>query len=182
MNKKIGLLIGTALLVVALATSVMAASPGAGPGNKLAPVQMTAEQTAMWKDWQQKNFELRKEYVGNLVKMGTLSQADADSRLKLMQMMQDYKMKYNLVGPGKRAKGSAALTDEQKADLQKIFDARIEMQAKRLDTLVKDGKMTQAQADARIVFMKAKNELFLQGGHQGFGGKGERGMGRGPRF
>jgi hypothetical protein len=180
MNKKVGMLIGVALLVVALATSVLFASPGKGPGDRPAPPQLTAEQTAMWKDWHQKNFELRKEYVGNLVKMGTLKQEDADSRLKMMQMMQDYKMKYNLVGPGQRGKGRTALTDEQKVDLQKIFDARVELATKRLDTLVKDGKLTQAQADARIVFMKAKNELQLQGGNAGFGDKG--GKGRGHRF
>ena len=89
MNKKTIAILGTAVLVLSLASVSLAGPMGGGMGmgggrgmgggmgmgpQGQPPAQLTEQQLADWKVWQEKNFQLRKEYIGNLVKSGSLTQ------------------------------------------------------------------------------------------------------------
>ena len=183
MNKKVVLMTGVAALVL-MVGGISLASPmwgggmmGRGPGGMgpgIQPLQLTEAQQSDWKAWQEKNFQLKKEQVQLMAKTGYLTQEQADARIKMMDSNHSFRMKNNLVGPGARL--NAELTDEQKADMKKIAEQRLNLQKENLARLVAAGQITQAQADAKIQWMQ---ERVNAGPGQGFGGPGRGGMGGG---
>jgi hypothetical protein len=196
MKKKSLLIAGVAALVLAMA-SVSMAGPygggmmgggmgiGMGPGmmgggfgpgfQGQAPTQLTEQQKADWKAWQEKNLQLRKEYIGNLVKSGALTQEQADARIKAMEAGFAFRSKNGLVAPG--AMLGAKLTDEQKADMKKLFEQRLAIRKDTLDAYVNAGQITQYQADNQLKWMQDRFNYVME---NGFGGPaGGRGMGAG---
>ena len=151
-----------------------------GPG-RTQPVTLTESQQADWKAWQEKNFQLRKEYIANLVKSGSLTQAEADARIKQMESMHEFRAKNNFVAPG--AMRDVKLTDEQKADMKKMFEQRLAIRKEALASAVKSGQITQAQADNQIQRMQDHFNYRLENGmgpnNGGRGMGGGKGMGRG---
>ena len=202
MNKKVVLMTGVAALVlmvggISLASpmwggGMMGRGPGGGMGPMVQPLQLNEAQQNDWKAWQEKNFQLKKEQVQLMAKSGYLTDEQASARLKMMESNHTFRMKNNLVGPGARL--NAELTDEQKADMKKMAEERLNLQKENLSRLVTAGQITQAQADAKIQRMQ---ERLDTASGQGFGGPGAgrggmsagqcggqgggRGMG-GPRF
>jgi Spy/CpxP family protein refolding chaperone len=191
MNKKTIAILGTAVLVLSLASVSLAGPMGGGMGMSggkgqgrggmgmgpqgQPPAQLTEQQLADWKVWQEKHFQLRKEYIGNLVKSGSLTQAEADARIKQMESMQAFRAKNNLVAPG--AMRNVKLTDEQKADMKKLFEQRLATRKAALAAAVKSGQITQAQADNQIQRMQDHFNYRLENGMGA--NKGGRGMGGG---
>jgi len=74
------------------------------------------------------------------------------------------------------------LTEEQKADMRKLFEQRLAVMMDVLQNYVKSGQMTQEQADARLSWMKDRFELGLKYAGAPRGQGMGRGMGGGPRF
>ena len=125
MKKKPLIIAGVALLATAFATSVFAGpmggmgmgggmGPGMGRGMGMgpgfqgqAPTQLTAEQQADWKAWQEKNLTLRKEYMGNLVKSGALTQEQADARIKAMEAGFAFRAKNGFAAPRRDGRSQA---------------------------------------------------------------------------
>jgi hypothetical protein len=187
MKKKAVIIAGVAALAL-ITAGVTMASPmgrgmmgggfgwGGGPG-RMEPLKLTESQQADWKAWQEKNFQLRKEQVQLMVKSGYLTQEQADAKLKMMDSGHAFRMKNNLVGPGARFTGP--LTDDQKADLKKLAEERLNIQKENLARLVSAGQITQAQADARIERMQTRISNFDQKGFGGPGGPGRGGFGGG---
>ena len=184
MNKKTVAIITLSAFVL-LVAGVSFAAPmwrgekpgGFGPG--IQPMQLTESQQADWKAWQEKNFQLKKERIQLMEKTGYLTKEQAASQLKMMESMQAFKIKNNLVAPGERLK--PPFTDEQKADLKKMAEQRLSDQKDKLARMVKAGLITQAQADAKIQAMQQR----LDKGFDGPGGPGGHGFGpkgRGPGF
>ena len=182
MKKKAVVIAGVAALALMVAGVTMASpmgrgmmgggfGPGGGPGRM-----------------EEKNFQLKKEQVQLMVKSGYLTQEQADAKLKMMDSGHAFRMKNNLVGPGARFSGP--LTDEQKADMKKMAEERLNLQKENLARLVSAGQLTQAQADARIERMQQRiNNIGEKGfggpggpGRGGFGGPGKGGPGGGCRF
>lgn len=197
MNKKIVLMTGIAALVL-MVGGISLASPmwgggmmGRGPGGGMGPggfqpLKLNDSQQNEWKAWQEKNFQLKKEQVQLMAKTGYLTNEQADARIKMMESTHAFRMKNNLAGPGARL--NAELTDEQKADMKKIAEERMNLQKENLSRLVAAGQITQAQADAKIQWMQERmNAAPGQGnGYHGRGNQsgpcgGGRGLG-GPRF
>ena len=202
MSKKAMLIAGAAILVLMVAGVTMA-SPmfgggmmGRGFGPGIQPLQLTESQQADWKAWQEKSFQLKKEQIQLMAKSGYMTNEQADSRLKMMESSQAFRMKNNLVAPGARL--NAPLTDDQKADIKKMAEQRLTLQKENLSRMVAAGLITQAQADARIQSMQERiNSAQDNGfGKPGFGRGGQggpgncaggsfgggRGMMNGPRF
>jgi len=192
MKKKLLIMAGIMALVLSVAAVSMAApwgpgygrgpSYGMGPGWQAqgAP-QLTEAQKAEWNAWYEKNLQLRKEYVQNLVKSGILTQEQADARIKLMEANYNFQMKNGFVGPWRGMGAETQLTDAQKADLRQLFEQRLALRKQMLDSYVQAGQITQAQADTQLAWMKDRFELQLKYGYAGF--RGGRGMGRmGPRM
>ena len=71
----------------------------------------------------------------------------------------------------------AKLTDEQKADMKKLFEQRLEFRKQALADSVKSGQITQAQADFQLQRMQERFNYNLENGFGG--GRGGQGMGRG---
>ena len=205
MNKKSMLLTGVALLVLTV-SSVSMAGPmgggfgggmgrggmgggmgrgmGMGPGMQGQPqVQLTEQQQQDWKALQEKNLQLRKEYIANLVKSGALTQEQADTRIKMMEANHAFRAKNGFTSP--RAMSGAKLTDDQKAEMKKLFEQRLEIRKLALADYVKSGQITQAQADSQLQRMQERFNYNLEngfGGGRGGRGMGRGGMGGGPRF
>lgn len=198
MSKKSMLLTSVAFLVLSV-SAVSLAGPmgggmgrgGMGPGMQgQPPAQLTEQQQADWKVWQEKNLQLRKEYLGNLVKSGALTQEQVDARIKAMEANHAFRAKNGFSAPG--AMYGAKLTDKQRVEMKKLFDQRMAIRKDALDTYVKSGQITQAQADSQLQRMQERFNYALengfgggQGGHgrgMGRGGMGRGGMGGGPRF
>ncbi len=190
MNKKAVVIAGVAALALMVAGVTMASpmgrgmmgggfGPGGGPG-RMEPLKLTEAQQADWKAWQEKNFQLKKEQVQLMVKSGYLTQEQADAKLKMMDSGHAFRMKNNLVGPGARFSGP--LTDEQKADMKKMAEERLNLQKENLARLVSAGQLTQAQADARIERMQQRINNIGEKGFGGPGGPGKGGPGGGCRF
>ena len=187
MKKKAVIIAGVAALAL-ITAGVTMASPmgrgmmgggfgwGGGPG-RMEPLKLTESQQADWKAWQEKNFQLRKEQVQLMVKSGYLTQEQADAKLKMMDSGHAFRMKNNLVGPGARFNGP--LTDDQKADLKKLAEERLNIQKENLARLVSAGQITQAQADARIERMQQRISSMGEKGFGGPGGPGRGGFGGG---
>ncbi len=205
MNKKSMVTLAVTFLVLSMASVSMAGPMGGGMGmgggkgtcggmgmqspQGQAPVQLTEQQLADWKAWQAKNLELRKEYIGNLVKSGAMTQEQADARIKSMEAAQAFRAKNNLVAPG--AMQGVKLTDEQKVEMKKLFEQRLAIRKDALASYVASGQITQIQADNQIKRMqdnfnyKLENGFGSQKGGRGMGGgkgMGRGGMGGGPRF
>ena len=123
---------GLALLTISI-SSVALAGPmgggmmgggmgrgGTGPGMQGKPAaQMTEQQQADWKAWQEKNLQLRKEYLANLVKSGALTQEQADARIKAMEANHAFRTKNGFAVPGSMY--GAKLTDEQKTSVKLFY-------------------------------------------------------------
>jgi len=199
MNKKPIATLAVAILILSLASVSMAGPMGGGKGmgggmgmqgpQGQAPAQLTEQQLADWKAWQEKNLQLRKEYIGNLVKSGAMTQEQADARIKSMEAAQAFRSRNNLVAPG--AMRNVKLTDEQKVEMKKLFEQRLAIRKEALASRVASGQITQAQADNQIKRMqdnfnyKLENGLGSQKGGRGMGGgqgMGHGGKGGGPRF
>ena len=189
---------GLALLTISI-SSVALAGPmgggmmgggmgrgGMGPGMQGKPaVQMTEQQQADWKAWQEKNLQLRKEYLANLVKSGALTQEQADARIKALEANHSFRTKNGFVAPGSMY--GAKLTDEQKKEMKKLFEQRLEIRKQALAEYVKSGQITQAQADQQIKRMQDNFNYKLENGFGGRGkgmggGMGRGGKGNGPHF
>lgn len=199
MNKRSLLIVGVTVLSLSMASAAFAGpmnggfGMGGGPGGRgmglgmqgAPAAQLSTAQQADWKSWQEKNLQLRKEYVGNLVKSGALTQEQADARIKAMEAGFAFRAKNGFVAPG--AMAGAKLTDEQKADMKKLFEQRLVIRKDALDAAVKAGQITQIQADNQ---MKVMQDRFNYNLENGFGarmggrgmGMGHGGMGGGPRF
>ncbi len=193
MNKKSMLLTGAALLILSVSSVSLAGPMGGGFGGGMGrggmgrgmgmgpgmqgqpPVKLTEQQQADWKAWQEKNFQLRKEYLANLVKSGALTQEQADARIKMMEANHAFRTKNGFTTPG--AMHGAKLTDEQKADMKKLFEQRLEFRKQALADSVKSGQITQAQADFQLQRMQERFNYNLENGFGG--GRGGQGMGRG---
>ena len=191
--KKKSLSITVATLLALSLTSLVFAGPmgggmmgngGTGRGNGMGmgagfqgqpPTQMTEQQQADWKTWQEKNLQLRKEYLGNLVKSGALTQEQVDARIKAMEERHAFRAKNGFVAPG--AMSGVKLTDEQKADMKKLFEQRTAIRKEALDSYVKAGQITQTQADSQLQRMQERFNYALEKGFTGQ--KGGRGMGAG---
>ena len=184
---------GLALLTIFL-SSVTLAGPmgggtgrsGTGPGSQGKPAaQMTEQQQADWKAWQEKKMQLRKEYLVNLVKSGALTQEQADARIKAMEANHSFRTKNGFAAPGSMY--GAKLTDEQKTEMKQLFEQRLEIRKQALAEYVKSCQITQAQADQQIKRMqdnfnyKLENGFGARGKNMGFG-MGRGGKGSGPHF
>ena len=204
MNKKSIATLAVALLVLSIASVSMAGPMGGGMGmgggrgmgggmgmgqQGQAPAQLSEQQLADWKAWQEKNLQRRKEYIGNLVKSGAMTQEQADARIKAMEAAQAFRAKNNLVAPG--AMQGVKLTDEQKVEMKKLFEQRLAIRKDALASYVASGQITQIQADNQIKRMqdnfnyKLENGFGSQKGGRGMGGgmgMGHGGKGSGPRF
>lgn len=204
MERKTIVIAGVAALALMVAGVTMASPMGRGMMGGgfgmgrgpvgLEPLKLTDSQQAEWKSWQEKNFQLKKEQVQLMVKSGYLTQEQADAKLKMMDSAQEFRMKNNLVSPGARL--TPPLTDEQKADMKKMAEQRLNLQKENLSRLVAAGQITQAQADAKIEWMQKRINYMAENGFTGHGGPGfggpgmggagqggpGRGMGGGPRF
>ena len=204
MNKKSIATLAVALLVLSVASVSMAGPMGGGMGmgggrgmgggmgmgpQGQAPAQLSEQQLADWKAWQEKNLQLRKEYIGNLVKSGAMTQEQADARIKAMEAAQAFRAKNNLVAPG--AMQGVKLTDEQKVEMKKLFEQRLAIRKDALASYVASGQITQIQADNQIKRMqdnfnyKLENGFGPNKGGRGMGGgmgMGHGGKGGGPRF
>jgi len=191
MKKKSLLIGGVAALILSLAAVSMAGPIGGGMGGgMMGPGMMgggmgmglgfqgqtaplTDQQLADWKTWQEKNLQLRKEYIGNLVKSGALTQEQADARVQAMEAGFAFRAKNGFVAPG--AMVSAKLTDEQKADMKKLFDQRLAIRKDVLAAYVTAGQITQVQADNQLKWMQDRFNYALE---NGFGSQmGGRGVG-----
>ena len=203
MSKK-SILIASMAALVLMVAGVSLASPmwgggmmGRGPGGgfgpgMMQPLQLTEAQQADWKALQEKNFQLKKEQIQLMAKSGYLTNEQAEAKLKMMESNQAFRMKNNLVAPGARL--SEPLTDEQKADMKKMAEQRLDLQKENMSRLVTAGQITQAQADARIQNMQERLNSVSDKGVSGpgrggpcsgpgfGGGPGGRGMMGGPRF
>lgn len=198
MKKKSLLIAGVAALMLSMASVSLAGPMGGGMGGGMgrgmgmgpglqgqAPTQLTEQQKSDWKAWQEKNLQLRKEYMGNLVKSGALTQEQADARIKAMEAGFAFCAKNGFVAPGSMA--GAKLTDEQKADMKKLFEQRLAIRKDALTAAVTAGQITQYQADNQLKWMQDRFNNHLE---NGFGpqmggrgtGMGRGGMGGGPRF
>ncbi len=205
MNKKSMVTLAVTFLVLSMASVSMAGPMGGGMGMgggaKARAVAWNAKSAGTsasaahrttarrWKAWQAKNLELRKEYIGNLVKSGAMTQEQADARIKSMEAAQAFRAKNNLVAPG--AMQGVKLTDEQKVEMKKLFEQRLAIRKDALASYVASGQITQIQADNQIKRMqdnfnyKLENGFGSQKGGRGMGGgkgMGRGGMGGGPRF
>ena len=194
MNKKTIATLAVALLVVSVASVSLAGPLGGGMGmgrggmgggmgmgmgpQGQPPAQLTEQQLADWKVWQEKNFQLRKEYIGNLVKSGSLTQEEADARIKQMESMHAFRAKNNLVAPGSMR--NVKLTDEQKVDMKKLFEQRLATRKEALANAVKSGQITQAQADNQIQRMQDHFNYRLENGMGPNNGGRGMGGGKGP--
>lgn len=194
MKKKSLLIAGVAALILSMA-SVSLAGPmggmgggmmgrggmGMGPGLQGQTTPLTDQQLADWKVWQEKNLQLRKEYIGNLVKSGALTQDQADARVKAMEASFAFRAKNGFVAPG--AMSGAKLTDEQKADMKKLFEQRMAIRKDALAAAVTAGQITQVQADNQLKVMQDRfNNALENGGSLQMGGRGAgMGAGRGGR-
>ena len=202
MNKKSIATLAVAVLVLSMASVSMAGPMGGGMGGGRGmgggmgmgpqgqvPAQLSEQQLADWKAWQEKNLQLRKEYIGNLVKSGAMTQEQADARIKAMEAAQAFRAKNNLVAPG--AMQGVKLTDEQKVEMKKLFEQRLAIRKDALASYVASGQITQIQADNQIKRMqdnfnyKLENGFGPNKGGRGMGGgmgMGHGGKGGGPRF
>ena len=193
MNKKTIAILGTAVLVLSLASVSLAGPMGGGMGmgggrgmgggmgmgpQGQPPAQLTEQQLADWKVWQEKNFQLRKEFIANQVKSGSLTQEEADARIKQMESMHAFRAKNNLVAPG--AMRNVKLTDEQKVDMKKLFEQRLATRKEALANAVKSGQITQAQADNQIQRMQDHFNYRLENGMGPNNGGRGMGGGKGP--
>lgn len=191
MKRKALLIAGIAALMISM-TAVSMAGPmgsvgmmgrggmggGMGPGFQGQTTPMTDQQLADWKVWHEKNLQLRKEYIGNLVKSGALTQEQADARIKTMEAGFAFRTKNGMVGPG--AMSGAKLTDAQRADMKNLFEQRLAIRKDALATAVNAGQITQAQADNQLKWMQDRFSYSME---NGFGGPmGGRGMGGCPKF
>ena len=192
MKKKSLLIAGVAALMLSMASVSMAGPMGGGmgmggggmmgrggmgmgPGVGGQNAPLTDQQKADWKVWQEKNLQLRKEYIGNLVKSGALTQEQADARIKAMEAGFAFRAKNGFVAPG--AMVGAKLTDEQKADMKTLFEQRLAIRKDALAAAVTAGQITQVQADNQLKFMQDRFNYTME---NGFGGPaGGRGMGAG---
>lgn len=197
MNKKAIATLAAALLILSIASVSMAGPMGGGMGmggrggmgggmglgpQGQVPAQLSEQQLADWKAWQEKNLQLRKEYIGNLVKSGTMTQEQADARIKAMEAAQAFRAKNNLVAPG--AMRGVKLTDEQKIEMKKMFEQRLAIRKDALAAYVKSGQITQVQADNQLQRMQDQFNYKLENGFGPMGGGrggmgGGKGMGRG---
>jgi hypothetical protein len=186
MSKKSIATLAVALLVLSIASVSMAGPMGGmgmggrggmglGPQGQV-PAQLNEQQLADWKAWQEKNLQLRKEYIGNLVKSGAMTQEQADARIKAMEAAQAFRAKNNLVAPG--AMQGVKLTDEQKVEMKKLFEQRLAIRKDALAAYVKSGQITQIQADNQIQRMQDHFNYKLENGFGPMGG-GRGGMGAG---
>ena len=202
MKKKSLLIAGVAALMLSMASVSMAGPLGGGlgmgggfgrggmgfgPGVQGQTTPLTDQQKADWKSWQEKNLQLRKEYIGNLVKSGALTQDQADARIKAMEAGFAFRAKNGFVAPG--AMVGAKLTDEQKADMKTLFEQRLAIRKDALAAAVTAGQITQVQADNQLKFMQDRFNSALENGFGGpaggrgmGGGFGRGGMGGGCRF
>lgn len=190
MDEKSRLIAGAALLVLSV-SSISLAGPmgggmkgegngrgGIGPGMQgQTPSHLSEQQIADWKAWQEKNLQLRKEFIANLVKNGTLTQEQADAKIKAMETSYNFRMKNGFVAPG--AMQGVKLTDEQKVEMKKLFEQRLELRKQALAEYVKSGQITQAQADHQLKRMQDNFNFKLENGFSGH--NGGRGMGKGKR-
>ncbi|HWR31738.1 MAG TPA: DUF2680 domain-containing protein [Negativicutes bacterium] len=190
MKKKSLLIAGVAALILSMASVSMAGPMGGmgggmmgrggmgmGPGLQGQTTPLTDQQLADWKVWQEKNLQLRKEYIGNLVKSGALTQDQADARVKAMEASFAFRAKNGFVAPG--AMSGAKLTDEQKADMKKLFEQRMAIRKDALAAAVTAGQITQVQADNQLKVMQDRfNNALENGGSLQMGGRGA-GMGAG---
>jgi hypothetical protein len=205
MKKKSLLIAGVTVLMLSMVSVSMAAPMGGGmggggmmgngggmgrgmgPGFQGQPgqptAQLTEQQQADWKAWQEKNLQLRKEYLANLVKSGALTQEQVDARIKAMEASFAFRMKNGFVAPG--SMNGAKLTDEQKVEMKKMFDQRMAIRKDALTAYVTAGQITQAQADSQLQRMQDRFNYMLENGvgsQKGGRGMGRGGMGGGPRF
>ena len=202
MKKKSLLIAGVAVLMLSIGSVSMAApmDSGMGGGGMMGngggmgrgmglglqgqpPAQLTAEQQADWKAWQEKNLQLRKEYLANMVKSGALTQEQVDARIKAMEASYAFRMKNGFVAPG--SMNGAKLTDEQKVEMKKMFEQRMAIRKDALTAYVTAGQITQAQADSQLQRMQDRFNYMLENGvgsQKGGRGSGHGGMGVGPRF
>ena len=200
MKMKSLLIAGVTVLLLSMVSVSMAAPMGGGmmgngggmgrgmgpgfqgqPGQP--PAQLTEQQQADWKAWQEKNLQLRKEYLANLVKSGALTQEQVDARIKAMEASYAFRMKNGFVAPGSMV--GAKLTDEQKIEMKKVFDQRMAIRKDALAAYVTAGQITQAQADSQLQRMQDRFNYMLENGfgsQKGGRGMGPGGMGGGPRF
>lgn len=160
----------------------MGAGMGMGPGFQQQTAPLTDQQKSDWKAWQEKNLQLRKEYIGNLVKSGALNQEQADARIKAMEAGFAFRSKNGFVASA--AMPGVKLTDEQKVDMKKIFEQRLAIRKDALAAYVTAGQITQAQADSQLQQMQDRFNYSLENGfgEQRGHGMGRGGMGGGPRF
>ena len=86
--------------------------------------------------------------------------------------------KNNLVAPG--AMRNVKLTDEQKADMKKLFEQRLATRKEALANAVKSGQITQAQADNQIQRMQDHFNYRLENGMGPNNGGRGMGGGKGP--
>jgi len=194
MKKKSLLIAGVAALILSMASVSMAGPMGGmgggmmgrggmgmGPGLQGQTTPLTDQQLADWKVWQEKNLQLRKEYIGNLVKSGALTQDQADARVKAMEASFAFRAKNGFVAPG--AMSGAKLTDEQKADMKKLFEQRMAIRKDALAAAVTAGQITQVQADNQMKVMQDRfNNALENGVGSQMGGRGAgMGAGRGGR-
>lgn len=205
MKKKSLLIAGVAALMLSMVSISMAAPMGGGMGGGgmmgngggmgrgmgpgfqgqpgQPPAQLTEQQQADWKAWQEKNLQLRQEYLANLVKSGALTQEQVDARIKAMEASFAFRMKNGFVAPG--SMNGAKLTDEQKVEMKKLFEQRMAIRKDALAAYVKAGQITQAQADSQLQRMQDRFNYRLENGvgsQKGGRGTGPGGMGGGPRF
>jgi hypothetical protein len=190
MNKR-SILIASMTALVLMVASITLAAPMWNAGmtgpmgfNREQAAQLTEAQQADWSAWQEKNFQLKKERLQLMVKTGYLTQEQADNKLKSMEIAQSFRMKNKLTAPGARL--SEPLTDEQKADLRKMFEQRVAIHKERLAEKVSAGQITSGLANAEIQLMQERFNNRLEKGfndpEKDRGPMGRPDMSCGPRI
>lgn len=149
------------------------------PGEKMHRMAgpLTEQQKADKKVEHEKMMAIHKEFLQKQVAAGTVTQEQADQRIKWMEARHEARMN-GAMGP--MFKGP--LTEQQKADLKSEHDQMMEVKKENLQKQVAAGTMTQEQADQRIKMMQERFEQRLNGengGHQGH--KGHMGPMMGPQ-
>jgi|GEM_PF-1780294 len=115
-----------------------------------------------WNTYQEKTMQLRKEYLASLVQNGILTQEQVDTRIQLMEAIFAFRTKHGLVDSGDIS--DVKFTEDQKAEMQKLFAQRLALRKETLTAFVRAGKITQVQADSQMERMQYRFNYVLENG------------------
>jgi hypothetical protein len=191
-----------ALLIAGIGGTIAFAQGPAGTGNTFENLYLStlAQKLGTTLDkLQQAMTEARKDAASQAVKQGLMTQAQADQMLQresgrnVQQAIADARfaaaaktlgMTTSDLTTALQAKTLLTIANEKQVDVTKLRTAIADAEKAAIDQAVKDGKLTQAQADTMKANIKPENvdlnrfDVGERGGHNGMGnpdGMGGRG-------